>query len=543
MAAESRSGVIKWVRVAFVACAVMSLSLPLDGQRSEPSPSIWPNLSAGPFGVGYSVVHQYDYSRSFKKKYDYFGDRVAGELGRPVQISIWYPAEVPAGVERMRYGEYFHALLTEVDFGHPSAERVRSHLERHKRILMAEWGVEPGEAEVVKARLDSLFSAQTFAVRDATPAADAFPLVLHLPGYNGSAPDHIPLFEYLASHGFVVAAVPNGGANSRNIDNESRSLDVQARDLEFAYAYMRSLPYVDAERLGTTGMSWGGMSNILFAARNSYVDAAVTLDGAITMPEELNLIEAVPGYSHAAFDAAYLQLMVAPEQATFRPKDVRFFAALKYSDAYMIQFSGVQHDDFSPGYVRLRNLAETDEAKIAYLEAFERAICDYTRQFFAAFLKGDSVGRQYLAATPVANGLPDGMVARSESKSALRKPPTRDEFAQIIRERGVDAAEQIYRDTRLSDPEVVLITSPVMGPLYMEAMNAGRLEEALAICNLWASGMPDDAGPLFSLARVYLAMESEEEAVAAYEKVLTLVQEGPQAERARAAIAEIRGRR
>lgn len=34
------------------------------------------------------------------------------------------------------------------------------------------------------------------------------------------------------------------------------------------------------------------------------------------MPEELTLIKAVPGYSHKSFTAAYMQLLVVPDQAT-----------------------------------------------------------------------------------------------------------------------------------------------------------------------------------------------------------------------------------
>ncbi len=501
---------------------------------------IWPGLEPGPYAVGYTVRHEYDYSRTFREKFDYFGQRVEGEIARPVQISIWYPAEVTARSQRMRFEEYYQALATEIDFAPPSPEALAAVVEEHKQILMVEWRIAPPDRPRVQAALDSLFDIRTTAARDARPAAGRFPLILHMPGYNGSATHHTPLFEYLASHGYVVAAVPNMGRYSRGIDDEAVSLDVQARDLEFAFSVMRLVPYVDPERVGTTGMSWGGMSNVLFAQRNARVDAVVTLDGAITMPAELELIEAVPGYDHASVRAACLQLMVSPQTARFRPKDLRFWDALRYSEAYMYQFEGVSHDDFSPGYVRLRNLLESDPDRVEYLETFARVLGRHVRHFFDAVLKDDRDSRAFLTAPPAQHGAPAGMLVLAEVKPALPQPPTGDMFAAILLEQGVDAAERVWREVTAVDPEAELIVSEVMGPLYMEALSDGRHQQALDICRLWALGMPGDAGPLFSMARVHQAMGDRDEAIACYERIIAMVGEGPQADHARQAIEELK---
>jgi hypothetical protein len=74
-----------------------------------------------------------------------------------------------------------------------------------------------------------------------------------------------------------------------------------------------------------------------------------------------------------------------------------------------------------------------------------------------------------------------------------------------------------------------------------KALGAERFEEAIAICELWADGMPGEVGPLFSLARTCRTMGSTEQAISTYEKILTLVPEGRQADNARRALAELRG--
>lgn len=526
-------------RVALLAVLACGLSsIPSPGQVARPR--IWPDVEPGPYAVGYTVRHEFDHSRTFRRERDYFGTPIPGGVARPVQISVWYPAVARPRAMRVRVSDYYDAAATETDFRPRSAEELRGLRERLHRVMLMEWRLPPERLEAMRLRLDSVFALEALASRDARPAAGRFPLILHMPGYNGSPSDLYPLAEYLASHGFVVAAVPSMGMTTRQIDHERLSLDVQARDLEFAYSVMRTLPYVDTARVGTTGMSWGGMSNVLFATRNAYVDAVVTLDGAITMPEELGLIESVPGYRHASLRGAYLQLLVSPERATFRPKDLRFWNALRYADAYMVQFNGVGHDDFSPGGPRLRNVVETDPSRVAYLETFVRVTLEYTRRFLEAALRGDSTARALLPLLPSAMQLPDSMVARYDSKRALRAPPSATEFADIVRSRGARVAAGVYREAKEVEPETRLVSTPIMGPLFMEAFDARRFDEALAICDLWAEGVPEDVGPLFSRARTQRAMGQRQAAIETYQAILERFPDGRHVERARRALEELR---
>jgi hypothetical protein len=47
----------------------------------------------GPYPVGFRVVFQYDYSRTFQEAVDLLGKPNTGELARPVQTLIWYPPQ------------------------------------------------------------------------------------------------------------------------------------------------------------------------------------------------------------------------------------------------------------------------------------------------------------------------------------------------------------------------------------------------------------------------------------------------------------------
>ena len=107
--------------------------------------------------------------------------------------------------------------------------------------------------------------------------------------------------------------------------------------------------------------------------------------------------------------------------------------------------------------------------------------------------------------------------------------------------RGATVAEQVFLEVKESHPDLQLITSSSLGPLYMEALQAGDLDQALDICKLWALGMPEDVGPLFSLGRVHRARGENAEAIRAYQRILEIAPGHPAAERARAAIRELEG--
>ncbi|MBN2198715.1 MAG: hypothetical protein JW747_02595 [Candidatus Aminicenantes bacterium] len=503
-----------------------------DGLRSGDRPEdrasrplIWPAAEPGPYDVGYRLLHEHDPARTFKPKFDYFGKPTEGPITRPLQISVWYPARSISGRKRMRLEDYYHARATETDFTRPSSQRLEILMNRLKNIWPIEFRIPPEGRNAIRARIDEALREEVFAVRDAPPETGPFPLIVHMPGYNGSPDNQAYFFEYLASHGYVVAAVPNMGRSSRGIDDEAASLDVQARDLEFVVARMGKFSKVDLSRVGTTGMSWGGFSNVLFGGRNARVDAVLTLDGAITMPEELKLIEAVPGYSHEKFDKAYMQLLVAPAEAKFRPKDLRFFEALEYGDAHMIQFRGVDHDEFACGYLRLRNLRETDPARIAALEEFSRTVYRCALLFFDAYLKGDEEAYRSLEEAAEGwseGGAENGTVVLRRFKKAKPRPMTRGEFMDIVTTRGAVEASKIYADYSRTHPRNDLIVNSVIGPIYMDAFESGDLKEAMAICELWRTGLPDEPGPLFSMARIHLAAGENEKAIGCYETILAM---------------------
>lgn len=72
--------------------------------------SLDPKLEMGPHAVGLKVIHQYDYSRTYKGKYDPAGNLEIGVCARPIQTCIWYPATREQEAIPMLYKEYVYLL-------------------------------------------------------------------------------------------------------------------------------------------------------------------------------------------------------------------------------------------------------------------------------------------------------------------------------------------------------------------------------------------------------------------------------------------------
>src|ERR1700737_2395223 len=180
---------------------------------------LWGHLEAGSYAVGFRVIDEHDSARAWN------GER------RPIRISIWYPA-ARAHSEPMRYGDYLDANDRESWIGDLTE-------------------VAPNGRDIAA----KLFDISTAAHRDADPAPGRFPLVLYSPGLGARGDSNAELAEFLASHGYVVATVPNLGPSPSHLEmgNSPGDLEAHTRDVEFAWNRLQTLAFVDASKVATAG--------------------------------------------------------------------------------------------------------------------------------------------------------------------------------------------------------------------------------------------------------------------------------------------------
>ena len=189
----------------------------------------------GPFPVGIRAVQQLDQTRVFKPTIDIqSGARTQGERARPLQMLVWYPAQ--SSGSPLRYGDYLRWNVTEDDFSLSQTE-----LDRRHQTLKGQWAGATAPQHAVTAELQR----PLWASHHAPLAHGKFPLVIYAASFGASATENIELCEYLASHGYVVIAVPSMGAHSHEMTADIAGAEAQVADIGLALAYAHQLPEVE----------------------------------------------------------------------------------------------------------------------------------------------------------------------------------------------------------------------------------------------------------------------------------------------------------
>jgi len=358
---------------------------------------IWRGLEPGPFPVGLRVEHVFDHSRSFKQS---TGDTSA----RPIQLVVWYPAEKSSDAELLRYEEYVLIEMTKTDF--------RPIEENRRQLLFGDfkkyWQERGAQEDKLAGHFEAFLSMTTMAHKDAKPADGSFPLVLYAPGGFAGANDNAILCEYLASHGFIVAACPSVGMFSEAMTVDLQGVETQVRDLEFICARLKDFPGADSSKIGTVGFSWGGLANVMLAKRNFGIDTVVSLEGAISYGKYRTLVDETPFAYSRELSVPFL-LAVSGEN---EDEDLTFFHERAVADACLMKVSDMGHIGFSSNYILLSQFFEEgpDSKTLEPMKTGYRTICRYVLGFLNAYLKGSEHGRAFINAAPAENGVPEGVV-------------------------------------------------------------------------------------------------------------------------------------
>jgi len=381
------------VRVSLlISVAVGSL---LTGARAQaPASPMWFDLEHGPHVVGFAPRWVDDSTRSY-------GDRSA----RPIRILVWYPAVAGTGVP-MRYGDYLRIT--------PSADMVEygAALSAADRRTATRQFAPPSDS-----LLSLIEELPVAARRDARAGRGPFPLVVHSLGLGDYQLESTVLWEYLSSHGYVVAVVPQvGSAPGQALAFDESSMETQVRDLALAREAMASLPWVDDGRVALVGHSFGGLAALIYSARAPDVDAVVSLDGSAMTENGVALANQV-GWTFTSARAHVLNLF----RATAPARDRAVFDGLPQVDRYHVSLGDTvaprraTHFDFQnwPLFGELVGVADSRGERWrsgAAGVAFYLAVCRLTRGFLDDVLGGGTHTTSALRGGTATAGLGAGML-------------------------------------------------------------------------------------------------------------------------------------
>ena len=210
----------RFIQLTLKTAFILSLVVVSFSYSNAQTPVLWGNLESGSYGVGFKFIYQQDYSRGWKVTEDSNGYPLATGRGRPVRISVWYPAKRQGNAPKMLYRDYMASTARNAAFTELNSLLEKRDVGNLRANLKAE-------------EFDALTKMQTAAVLNAAPQNGAFPLLVYSAGLNNSSQDNFVLCEYLASHGYVVITVPQLGTTSLDVNLKFPS----AADLEKAQSY------------------------------------------------------------------------------------------------------------------------------------------------------------------------------------------------------------------------------------------------------------------------------------------------------------------
>jgi dienelactone hydrolase len=340
---------------------------------------LWVGLEPGPYRVGFEQMELHDYSRPY---------RSTEIRARPITLSIWYPAaEVPEGTAPLEFRRY-----------------VGSAAEDDFRRRLSTYGFKLSSDEI-----ESLLASRTEAFEKAARAVGPFPLLVIGGSLTGPFYLNTVLAEYLASQGYVAAALTALPAREGDeADFDLRAVDVQMRDMEFAIQALHDYPEASIERIGLAAWSFGGVPQALLAMKNPDVTALVSLDAATGYAYGQKLLEESLYYEPGRATAALFHATDSRESGQV-PKSFVYYDETAKGSRYFLELEGATHAEFSSLAIVPRTVSGDDSS-----EVFRRyrLLCLYVSRFLDAAIKNDASARAFLDVAPTRHGFEGVVLSR-----------------------------------------------------------------------------------------------------------------------------------
>lgn len=342
---------------------------------------LWTTLTPGDFDVGFKVQYLIDTTRTMAST-----DSLPHALnGKPLRIKIYYPGLKDSSSIQLNFSDQINVFPK-----NPQLATYNAILNTRDRRLQGQFSPASDSLKHV------LFRTLTMAYLDIPVAAGKFPLLIYELGLDDHQMENSVLWEYLASHGYVVAVLPCFGFNLENqyIPYTGEGALELYQDAVFTMNHMSQEAYVDQERIGAIGHSFGGIVAMLVASRHQEVKAIAALDASI------NNARALPILASLGLDSTALHIPVLNLYTKAHEKDLSFIQSL-HTPVYQVGFNKASHFDFQnfPLYAYITNKPDrrvvkrrsTEEGKDILLSTIK-----LTKHFFDFVLDGQKNSEAFI---------------------------------------------------------------------------------------------------------------------------------------------------
>jgi len=470
----------------------------------------WGNLKPGEHITGFKLITTQDLSRVYPN------DNSSELNPRPLRIYIWYPAEQSAQPP-MKVNEYVRMAYE--DFNSPTAFDYKANF---MDLLPVQ--IQKG---ISSEKIETLLKRPTYAIRDASPKAGKYPLLIFGQGlYYESPLSHFILCEYLASHGYIIATCPLLGTHYRLVNINVEDLETQVRDLEFALGYAQNLPHVDSSSTGIIGYDLGGMAGLILAMRKPDIKVFLSMDSAITNGHYSGLPQSHFSYREDKFVIPWMHMMQSRFIAYYRKQveTTSLFQKKKYGASYLVSVPTNNHGCFSafaalgienslPGY--------WGPIEPNIIELHDQ-ICTTALLFLDKYLKNDQNPRDIMDEREKI--VKDSEVLfEYEYKPGAVPPPAKAYLIDLIIKNGVKSIKSELERLRMNYTAEELFDESVVNWLgYHFLYWWNRSDDALEVFKLNVWLFPESANAYSSLGEGYMILGNHEDAINNLQKSLDL---------------------
>jgi hypothetical protein len=403
----------------------------------------------------------------------------------------------------MTHGDYMQ-LLGRYESEARSVETDRLGRERFVEVT-ASREIAPGTSTIA-AHLDKIAATPATAFASAPAVGGRHPVVIFTE-YRAPATNSI-LAEHLASHGFVVVAVPMIGTHELDWDTGVTGIETHVADIRFAVDQVARKPYADATRLAQIGVGIAANVAVAYATRNPELDALVSLDGGVMSPFEVSLMRRTPFFEVAAIRAPMLIV-----EAPFEGMDRALLSNYRYADKSVVRFPTMREYHFL-NYGALEAIAPKllGDPPARVNEGFAAAM-DHVRAFLERQL-----GKRDANVAPSADGL-----FTTSFEKGLPHVPTQRELKQIIQQRGVSAVKTLYEEVKKSDPQPFSTEALINTANWFGWQKDNDWKIRRTLFEIYTDSYPRSARGHFALANSCRAQQDKECAKKHYEEALRLL--------------------
>ena len=242
-------------------------------------------LKKGPFDVGFQNFWKLDNTRDYALYKDAIC--IVKKQPRPILLNLWYPT-AKSSKPRMKYSEYFNIISDD-----PNLKDFSQELYSFTQGVLSEEFFKKQFHElndIESKEINEYLNLPVSAIKEAPFPKGSFPLIINHSGASSSFEDNSVLFEFLASHGFVVIS-------SQFQDGEGKSLsgdysEDSYKDIDFIIEVAQNaFNFIDEDNITLLGHSIGTQTILSYQAlhRNKKIKKLIGLETSqVYFGESLN---------------------------------------------------------------------------------------------------------------------------------------------------------------------------------------------------------------------------------------------------------------